>query len=86
MKAREITKKLSAYCKRRCVLGDIAECHMEDCPLWQLFDQTTTQSKSRKGKRGMSDSQLSNLSISHRRNGITDEIHKMKEDNNDEQQ
>lgn len=81
MKAREITKKLSAYCKRRCVLGDIVECHMEDCPLWQLFDQTIAQSKERKERRrAMSDSQLSNLSISHRRNGITDEVHKLKDE------
>lgn len=84
MKAREITKKLSAYCRRRCVLGDIAECHMEDCPLWQLFVKTTTQSKERKGRRVMSNSQLSNLSISHRRNGITDEVHKLKEENKNE--
>lgn len=80
MKAREITKKLSAYCRRRCVLGDIVECHMEDCPLWQLFDQTMTQSKERKRSRVMTDSQLSNLSISHRRNGITDEKHKLKDE------
>ena len=83
MKAREITKKLSAYCRRRCVLGDIVECHMEDCPLWQLFDQTTRQSTERRRNRVMTDSQLSNLSISHRRNGITDEIHKLKEETED---
>ena len=76
MKAREITKKLGAYCKRRCVLGDIAKCQVADCPLWQLFDETTKQMEERrKGRKAMSDSQLSNLNKSHRRKGITDEIH-----------